>query len=143
MFAVATAKVEFENIFGISRCLERVLHCTPVEAGDYTIGHAYLGLDLSVGQDDGISLKLWSIKELNNPNHSIVGKLKFGGSELSFSTLNRGNESLSVVPKMGQSAIEIGPDKAGVTLSLVRYQNQAQAPIPISQQIAHIFTKPV
>lgn len=150
IFRVVTGKVEYESLLGLGRAKEQVLHCEPIEAGDYSITHALLGLDLNIGPDDSVSLPVKSIRKLGGNNRR--GWLTFGESIVALDILRDGNEQLSLTPNYGHTALKIGPDGEGVTVSLVRYRSPAeasqylgepQAPKDIGQRIAHNFTKTV
>ncbi|MDZ7586124.1 MAG: hypothetical protein U0946_00070, partial [Patescibacteria group bacterium] len=78
------------------------------------------------------------------------GRIKFGESIVALDILRDGNEKLSLIPNYTHTALKIGPDGGGVTISLVRYRSpveaslfagEPQAPKDISQRTAHKFTK--
>jgi len=136
MFAVATGKVKVDSFFGLGRSKERVLYCEPINAGDYHLVHAFLGLDLRVSPDDLVSLPVSSIKRVGVGTNK-PGKIIFGGSVLALPTLRDGNNVLAVIPNIGHTALEIGPDSDGLTFSLIRYKGLVDAPIAAGERVVH------
>jgi len=146
IYAVARAKVEYGSHLGIiKQTKERVLHCQPIAPGDYPFSHALWGLDLNVAPDDTVSLAVKSIKRLGDSSDS-PGKIIFGefikSSPVTLEVFKKRNEKLSVTPGFGRTALKIGPDIGGVTLSFERYQNVTEAPVAIGQHIANKFISP-
>lgn len=99
---------------------------------------------MNVAPDDSVSLAVKSIKRLGG--NEDPGKIIFGGGvkpTVTLEVLKNKNEKLSVLPNFGHTALIIGPDSIGVTLSIVRHQSVTEAPTAISQHIAHKFINPV
>jgi len=60
-----------------------------------------------------------------------------GGSVLALPTLRDGNNVLAVIPNIGHTALEIGPDSDGLTFSLIRYKGLVDAPIAAGERVVH------
>lgn len=126
MFGVTRGKVEFGSIFGLKRTEEQVLGCQKVEPGEYHLAHGLVEMDVVVCPDDSVSVATSSTMSGLN-----IRDIKFGGSTLALPALREANESLMVIPKMGEAALTVGPDSDGITLSLERHANESVAPVAI------------
>ncbi len=140
IFHVIKGKVEFDSFLGISRSTERVFHCEPLKPDIYHLSHAFWGLYVEIDEEDRVALLL---KSLVCEDGHHAGDITFGESTLALAALRAKSEKLATVPVLGSSALTIGPDKKGVTVSLERYRDPKSAPKSLGQDLAEITIRKV
>lgn len=126
IFAVTKGEVRFAGLGFFNLTAERIQGCEEVKPGSYSLAHGYINLAVEISPNDAVSIAPDSVGDAN-----ATGKnFEFGGSSL-LQLLRRGADKLSIIPKFGETALKVGPDDNGITLSLERYANENVAPVAI------------
>lgn len=139
IIAVAKGKIEIDNFLGFKRTLEQVLGCEPLSPGDYSLAHGRVSMDVAVGADDSVSIITKSIAA-QRPRDT--NEVLFGGSSLALVLLWNANDSVSVIPGIGEAALALGPDDLGITLSLERHRNGSRIPMAVGMMAIDKALKP-
>lgn len=126
IFGVARGRVENGNILGFKQTAEQVLGCRKVEPGEYHLAHGFVEMNVNVGPNDSVSVETASIMSARS-----IKDIRFGGSTLGLPLLQGLNDSLNVIPKMGEAALTVGPDIDGISFSLERHSSELVAPVAI------------
>lgn len=125
------------------RPAEKVIARQELPPGDYTINHDPAHVEIRVGQAgnrDSLTLLPKSVRRIE----SARGEMNFAGSALLGVGMLAGlpADEITIVPKLGQRVLRLGPNIDGVILSLVSLPDAAHGEPPLGEKTLSVSIQP-